>query len=199
MEVTYLKDIEVGDKLEIHCYKHNGHLHRQWDEAVLLEKNKDYMVFGNNRTTVVDSDGQVWNTKEPAILFFFNNRWFNIIGQLKDYGIYFYCNIATPFLIDENVIKYIDYDLDLRVFPNGSFKVLDRMEYKFHKRQMHYSNRLDFILRYELGNLIDLVRNKEFPFDKNTIESYYQKYLSLTKDNENYDGDKNLDNKESAI
>ncbi len=194
-----MKDIEVGDKLEIHCYKHNGHLHRQWDEAVLLEKNKDYMVFGNNRTTVVDSDGQVWNTKEPAILFFFNNRWFNIIGQLKDYGIYFYCNIATPFLIDENVIKYIDYDLDLRVFPNGSFKVLDRMEYKFHKRQMHYSNRLDFILRYELGNLIDLVRNKEFPFDKNTIESYYQKYLSLTKDNENYDGDKNLDNKESAI
>ena len=194
-----MKDIEVGDKLEIHCYKHNGHLHRQWDEAVLLEKNKDYMVFGNNRTTVVDSDGQVWNTKEPAILFFFNNRWFNIIGQLKDYGIYFYCNIATPFLIDENVIKYIDYDLDLRVFPTGSFKVLDRMEYKFHKRQMHYSNRLDFILRYELGNLIELVRNKDFPFDKNTIESYYQKYLSLTKDNENYDGDKNLDNKESAI
>ena len=194
-----MKDIEVGDKLEIHCYKHNGHLHRQWDEAVLLEKNKDYMVFGNNRTTVVDSDGQVWNTKEPAILFFFSNRWFNIIGQLKDYGIYFYCNIATPFLIDENVIKYIDYDLDLRVFPNGSFKVLDRMEYKFHKRQMHYSNRLDFILRYELGNLIELVRNKDFPFDKNTIESYYQKYLSLTKDNENYDGDKNLDNKESAI
>ena len=194
-----MKDIEVGDKLEIHCYKHNGHLHRQWDEAVLLEKNKDYMVFGNNRTTVVDSDGQVWNTKEPAILFFFNNRWFNIIGQLKDYGIYFYCNIATPFLIDENVIKYIDYDLDLRVFPNGSFKVLDRMEYKFHKRQMHYSNRLDFILRYELGNLIELVRNKDFPFDKNTIERYYQKYLSLTKDNENYDGDKNLDNEESAI
>ena len=199
VEVTYLKDIEVGDKLEIHCYKHNGHLHRQWDEAVLLEKNKDYMVFGKNRTTVVDSDGQVWNTKEPAILFFFNNRWFNIIGQLKDYGIYFYCNIATPFLIDENVIKYIDYDLDLRVFPNGSFKVLDRMEYKFHKKQMHYSNRLDFILRYELGNLIDLVRNKEFPFDKNTIESYYQKYLSLTKDNGNHDGNKNLDNEESAI
>ena len=194
-----MKDIEVGYKLEIHWYKHNGHLHRQWDEAVLLEKNKDYMVFGNNRTTVVDSDGQVWNTKEPAILFFFNNRWFNIIGQLKDYGIYFYCNIATPFLIDENVIKYIDYDLDLRVFPNGSFKVLDRMEYKFHKRQMHYSNRLDFILRYELGNLIELVRNKDFPFDKNTIERYYQKYLSLTKNNGNHDGDKNLDNKESAI
>lgn len=44
---------------------------------------------------------------------FFKDRWFNIIGQLKDYGIYFYCNIATPTLIDNKVIKYIDYDLDL--------------------------------------------------------------------------------------
>lgn len=179
-----MEDIKIGDCLEIHCYKHNGHLHRQWDEAVLLDIFDDYLVFGNNKTTVVDNDGKVWSTKEPAIMFFFKDRWFNIIGQLKDYGIYFYCNIATPYLIDENVIKYIDYDLDLRVFPNGSFKVLDRMEYKFHKKQMNYSNRLDFVLRYELGNLIDIVRKKEFPFSKEVIEDYYKKYMLLTSNND---------------
>ena len=176
--------IKIGDKLEIHCYKHNGKLHRQWDEAVLLDIYDDYIVFGNNRTTVIDSDGKVWKTKEPAIMFFFKDRWFNIIGQLKDYGIYFYCNIATPVLIDNKVIKYIDYDLDLRVFPNGSFKILDRMEYKYHKKQMHYSNRLDFILKYELGNLIDMVRRNEMPFDRKTINDYYEKYVYLTKNNE---------------
>ena len=63
-------NIKIGDKLEIHCYKHNGHLHRQWDEAILLDANDDYMVFGNNKTAVVDSDGKVWHTKEPAIMFF---------------------------------------------------------------------------------------------------------------------------------
>jgi uncharacterized protein len=176
--------IKIGDKLEIHCYKHNGKLHRQWDEAVVLDIYDDYIVFGNNRTTVIDSDGKVWKTKEPAIMFFFRDRWFNIIGQLKDYGIYFYCNIATPVLIDNKVIKYIDYDLDLRVFPNGSFKILDRMEYKYHKKQMHYSNRLDFILKYELGNLIDMVRRNEMPFDRKTINDYYDKYVYLTKNNE---------------
>ena len=176
--------IKIGDKLEIHCYKHNGKLHRQWGEAVVLDIYDDYIVFGNNRTTVIDSDGKVWKTKEPAIMFFFKDRWFNIIGQLKDYGIYFYCNIATPVLIDNKVIKYIDYDLDLRVFPNGSFKILDRMEYKYHKKQMHYSNRLDFILKYELGNLIDMVRRNEMPFDRKTINDYYEKYVYLTKNNE---------------
>lgn len=74
-------NIKVGDKLEIHCYKHNGKLHRQWDEAVVLDIKDDYIVFGNNKTTVVDSDGRVWNTKEPAILYFYKNRWFNIIWR----------------------------------------------------------------------------------------------------------------------
>ena len=85
-----------------------------------------------------------------------------------------------PYIIDEKVIKYIDYDLDLRVFPNGSFKILDRMEYKYHKKQMHYSNRLDFILKYELGNLIDMVRVRETPFNKEVINNYYEKYVELT-------------------
>ncbi len=176
-----IDDIKVGDILQIQCYKHDGSLHRKWDEAVVLDIFPDYMVFGNNRTTVVDADGKIWKTREPAVMFFFKDRWFNIIGQLKDYGIYFYCNIATPALIDNHTIKYIDYDLDLRVFPNGSFKILDRMEYKYHKKQMHYSNRLDFILKYELGNLIDMVRVKEMPFDKTSINKYYEKYLSLVE------------------
>ena len=32
-----MDNVKVGDKLEIHCYKHNGKLHRQWDEAIERE------------------------------------------------------------------------------------------------------------------------------------------------------------------
>ena len=49
---------------------------------------------------------------------------------------------------------------------------------------MHYSNRLDFILKYELGSLIEKVRVKSNPFNKNTIEKYYVKYLELLKKEE---------------
>lgn len=174
------KQIKVGDRLTIHCYKHNGKIHRSWDEATVLEITDDMLVCANNKTIVTESDGRSHKTNEPAVMFFYKRKWFNIIGQLKPFGLFYYCNIATPYLIDDGIIKYIDYDLDLRVFPNGSFKILDRFEYKYHKKQMHYSNRLDFILRYELGNLIDIVRKKEFPFNKETIEKYYEKYVELT-------------------
>ena len=96
-----MKKLCIGDKLQIQCYKHNGKIHRAWDEAVLLDIKKDYMVFGNNKTKVTESEGSVWKTKEPAIMYFFRNEWFNIIAQLKKDGIYYYCNIASPFIIEE--------------------------------------------------------------------------------------------------
>lgn len=174
-----MEKLEIGKRYEIHSYKHNQCIHRAWDEAVLLEIHDDYLIFGNERTKVTESDGRTWRTKEPAILYFFKNSWFNIIGQYKKNGIYYYCNIASPFIIEDNVIKYIDYDLDLRVFPDGSFKVLDRGEYKYHKQLMNYSDEIDYILKTELTNLINMVRNKELAFRPNTVESYYEKYSDI--------------------
>ena len=175
------KNIKIGDKLEIHCYKHNGKIHRTWDEAVVLDITDEYLVCGNCKTLVTESDGIKHKTKEPAILFFYKKRWFNVIGQLKKYGLFFYCNIATPFLIDEKIIKYIDYDLDLRVFPDGAFKVLDRNEYNYHKKIMHYPEEIDMILKRELTSLIDMKKKNIGPFNKDLIHFYHEKYEQLIK------------------
>ena len=178
-----MDELKIGKRYQIHSYKHDGKIHRTWDEAVLLEIHDDYLIFGNNRTKVIESDGRFWRTKEPAILYFYKDKWYNIIGQIKKDGIYYYCNIASPYIMSEETIKYIDYDLDLRVFPNGSFKVLDKGEYKYHKELMNYSDDLDIVLRDELTNLIDVARNKEVPFNEGTIEKYYEKYLELVEEN----------------
>lgn len=175
-----MKKICVGDKFQIHCYKHNGRIHRSWSEAILLEINKDYMVFGNNRTLVTtEMEGNTWKTKEPAIMYFFKNKWFNIIAQLKKGGISYYCNIASPFIIEENTIKYIDYDLDLRIFPSGDYKVLDRMEYKYHKRIMKYSDKLDQSINKGLEELISLYIRKTVYFSEKNNYEYYNLYKKI--------------------
>lgn len=171
----------IGDKLQIQCYKHNGKIHRSWDEAVLLDIKKDYLVFGNNKTKVTEAEGNVWKTKEPAIMYFFKNEWFNIIAQLKKDGIYYYCNIASPFIIEDNTIKYIDYDLDLRVFPNGEYKILDKMEYKYHKKIMDYSNDLDIVVNTAMEDLIHIYKDNAVMFDENKNIEYEQTYQNLKK------------------
>ncbi len=174
-----MNKIKIGDKLEIHCYKHNGKIHRTWDEAVVLDITEDYLVCGNNQTKVTENDGRTHRTKEPAIIFFYKNSWFNIIAQFKEFGLFYYCNIASPYLLDGKIIKYIDYDLDLRVFPDGGFRVLDKNEYKYHKRIMNYSEDLDLVINKELDKLIEMKNNDEGPFDFDIINSYYNKYIMM--------------------
>ena len=38
-------------------------------------------------------------------------------------------------LCDEEALKYIDYDLDIKVYPNGKYHLLDEDEYEQHMNQ----------------------------------------------------------------
>ena len=176
-----MEKLNKGDRLQIQCYKHDGKVHRCWDEAVLLDVKKDYMVFGNERTLVTEAQGNTWRTKEPAIMYFFKDRWYNIIVQLKKDGITYYCNIASPYIIEDNTIKYIDYDLDLRIFPNGCFKILDREEYKYHKKKMNYSDNLDVAIRSALSELITDYQNGALMFSSAVNLDYEKEYQRLRK------------------
>lgn len=175
----HLSRVKVGDKLQIQCYKHNQKIHRAWSEAVVLEIKKDYIVFGNNRTVVTEREGSTRKTKEPAIMYFYRDKWYNVICQLKKDGIYYYCNIASPFIIEENTIKYIDYDLDLRIFPNKEYKILDRMEYNYHKKLMNYSDDLCEVIEYALKDLIkEYKKGAPMFLDKLNLR-YYEIYKKI--------------------
>ena len=173
--------MKVGDKFKIHCYKHNGKINQASDEAVVLDVFDDGFVCANNRVMVTETNGEKYRTKELAIIFFYKDNWFNVIAQLKKCGLFYYCNIATPYIIDEDVIKYIDYDLDLRVFPDGGFKILDNNEYQFHKKKMHYPPEIDLIVNNELTKLIQMKKNNLGPFDRDKIIMYHEKYNQLKK------------------
>lgn len=179
-----MQKLKVGKSYKIHSYKHNGLIYKEWDHAVFLDylKKEDVYVFANESATVLEKDGRVWNTKEPAILFFFGKHWYNVIGQLKSKGITYYCNIASPVLIEEDTIKYIDYDLDIKVFKDGGFKLLDRKEYNYHKKKMQYSKELEKIILEELSDLITKIKNKSDCFSKETINNYYCTYMKIQSD-----------------
>lgn len=176
-----MKEIKVGDQLTIHCYKHNGKLHRIWEEALVLDINDEMLICGNNKVKITEADGRMHRTNEPAIIFLNKKRWFHTTGQLKSNGLFYKCDIASPYLIDDGIIKYIDYDLDLRVFPDGGFRILDKNEYNYHRKLMNYPDEIDMILKKELSDLIAIKKKNEGPFEKAIVNKYYEIYKSLKK------------------
>ena len=169
----------VGQNILIHCYKHDGSIHRCWDKGLVLEETPYHFIVVNNRTLVTESDGRKWYTREPAICYFPKRKWYNVICMIRKTGVHFYCNIASPTLYDGEALKYIDYDLDLRVFKDGTYKILDKSEYEYHKNKMNYPEEIDLIVKQELKNLIKLYELKRGPFDYKCVKKYYDKYMLL--------------------
>lgn len=178
-----MKKPNVGDIVQIHSYKHNGQIHRAWKVVTILERTDDYIIAGNNHTQVIESDGRSWFTREPAICYFTKNHWFNVIGMLRKPGIYFYCNLSSPYLFEEDTIKYVDYDLDVKVFPNYGYKILDRDEYENHRQKMRYPKTVENIIEEELETLLKMIQNNEGPFQPDFMKHYFQEYKKMLKRN----------------
>lgn len=161
-------------KYQLQSYKHDKSLHRIWNQITILEETETEIVVANYRTKVIEANGRVWYTREPSVIFFYKDHCYNVIAIIKPVGISFYCNLSSPVLYDQEAIKYVDYDLDIKVLPDFSFTVLDKNEFKKHQIEMQYPKRLCDILDHELSHLIKRIEERRSPFNHDLIHGYYQ-------------------------
>ncbi|WP_348735623.1 DUF402 domain-containing protein [Spiroplasma endosymbiont of Ammophila pubescens] len=174
-----MDSLQVGDSVLVHAYKHNGSVYRSWESAVVLLLEEEYIVLVNEDVTVTELNGRKWKTNEPAIWIFNRKNWSNIICMLKDTGINYYCNIASPFIMEQKTIKYIDYDLDIKVFADGSYKILDLKEFNRNRIAWKYSRDIVNTIWTEIDNLKHLIKNKLFIFKHSRVETLWKQYLVL--------------------
>lgn len=167
----------TGKTIEIQSYKHNGTLHRVWEETLILKGTSKEIIGGNDRILVHESDGRVWRTREPAICYFHWEKWFNVIGMIRSDGIHYYCNVGTPFVWDEEALKYIDYDLDIKVLPDMTYNLLDEEEYKEHSRIMNYPPMVDEKVWNGVRELQSWIYQGKGPFAPQFVEQWYERYL----------------------
>lgn len=170
---------EVGDWIKIVSFKHDGSFHRSWDKTCLLSENDDFLIFVNSHAEIKESDGRNWMAKDPAVSIFYKKKFFNIICMIRATGIYYYCNVASPYVFDEGVLKYIDYDLDISFSAKKPVKILDENEYQDNRKKLKYSDKLDVICRNALSQLYELVTNQQFPFIDEKIYRLYDEYCLL--------------------
>jgi len=69
--------------------------------------------------------------------------------------------------------------LDLRVFPDWGHKILDKNEYKYHKKIMNYSEDLDLVINKELEKLIQIKQKKDGPFNIRVVNEYLEKFEKI--------------------
>lgn len=169
----------------IKSFKHNGHIHRTWqqnwlvsDELLAAEHRAEAMtVLINRQTPIQESDGKIWISRVPAVSFFIPGQWFNVVALLEEGGVRYYCNVASPPYLQGDVLTYIDYDLDVIRTADGERFVVDQDEYELHKTAYHYPKMVNDKVKEGLDALLLRIDQGLAPFQDKQVILYYEEWL----------------------
>lgn len=105
----------------------------------------------------------------------------NVLCMFKEGGgICYYANIASPTIIDDGFLRYIDYDLDLKLYPDKVIKALDEQEFISNAKSYGYPDDLIDAIRHSFAKTRSLMEQKKFPFNDEDIISLHKRFLSET-------------------
>lgn len=164
--------LRKGTVFQIHSYKHDGTLHRQWLKNIILYETEHMIIGTNNETNVIEADKKEWTTEERALFYFPKHYWFNVVYIFREETPYFYCNISSPFTYRNNILTYVDYDLDVIVNNDFSYKLLDEDEYALNKRLMNYNDEIDREIRKNVVILKKWIEERKDPFNERFIHNW---------------------------
>ncbi|TDV24456.1 hypothetical protein BCF59_0427 [Mycoplasmopsis mustelae] len=184
------KKLQIGAMVNVQAYKHDGFLYRQWTNAKVIFHNKKHVVLALRGTRVLESRNSAkgWKYKDDAIWFLPKRSLYNTIVLLKKgVGSLYYTNIASYPIFEDNTIKFIDYDLDLKSYPNKDLQIVDKEEFKTNSNKFNYSHRLKEKIFNEITEVVNLYNNEAYFFNEEII-LYYLNIMLKDKliDEKNY-------------
>jgi len=151
----------------INSRKFDGKIHRSW-KAKLIEINNNLLRFvGEFEKEIKHEHLGVIRRGTVSYEFYWLDRGFNVFrfhepdGRLRN----FYCNVNLPPQLENNVLDYIDLDIDILVWKDFSFQILDLEEFEENAEKFSYSDNLKQTTDKNLKELIRLIEHRKFPFD----------------------------------
>jgi len=162
------KKLTDNNLVTINSRKFDGEIHRSW-KAQLLSYESSLIVFVGEFEEEINHDHLgVIRRGTLSREFYWTDCWYNIFrfhepdGGLRN----FYCNINLPPKFENNVLDYVDLDIDLIVWKDFSYQILDMGEFEQNANRFSYSDELRHKALNSLDELIFLVKNKSFPFNQ---------------------------------
>jgi protein associated with RNAse G/E len=167
--LVYSKAIKlpaVKNRIEVRVYKYDGLLHRTWP-AELLHQDGSLIVLDAKFPAEIIHDllGTIASGTH-SLEYYWLDRWYNVFrfaqpdGQLRNY----YCNVNVPATLADNVLSYVDLDLDILVEPDFSYRILDIEDFASNIEVYGYSEEVQANARQALSELVQLIETRSFPF-----------------------------------
>ncbi len=158
--------MERPDQLTVRVLKYDGTEYRRWS-ARLWRREGSLLVLDAEFEDDVQHDllGAI-ESGTRTIEYYWFDRWYNIFRFMKDDNAtrLYYCNINMPPSLKDNVLTYIDLDIDVLVQPDFSYQVLDLDEFESNAERYGYSEEVKSQAQAAVDELVSMIVTRQFPF-----------------------------------
>jgi protein associated with RNAse G/E len=100
-------------------------------------------------------------------LYSWRDRWYNVYVGYQPDGVLrgFYCNVGLPPVITDHTLSFVDLDIDVRIWPDNRFELLDLDEFREHAATFGWPPEVQ---RAACDAMLDILfrwRQRKTPFD----------------------------------
>jgi protein associated with RNAse G/E len=157
--------MQVDRNTPIKIHKLDAHGHEQWryDGIVLEQDDSGITLEAYFDREGVEFEGIQLQPGDRFVETFYFDRWYNVFaiydGKTQEFKVW-YCNITRPAWIEANHLYAEDLALDLIVYPDRTYQVVDQDEF-----EALGLSRLDRSkAQSALDELIELATTRQLPF-----------------------------------
>ncbi|OYD26548.1 cysteinyl-tRNA synthetase [Mycoplasma testudineum] len=172
--------------IDIQAYKYDGTLYRQWNKALVLNSDSKLITLFLYKSKVVSLSDRNYVVSEPQVMVFFPEKNYNAFFTLRPDGNFLYINIASSYLFEDNTMKYIDYDLDIKDYPDRDFEIVDTKEFQTNRIKLKYPDELSKMIIHSIEELTDQKQKRSGIFKpefiNSIVEDLVKRYLLIFKE-----------------
>ncbi len=137
--------------------------------ATLIDDDGERLLLRMPAGTVFEHHSRGWIRPSERLndFYFWRDRAYNIfVGYEADGSIRsFYCNVALPPVIHDTTITFVDLDIDVRIWPDGHYELLDLIEFRDHAILFGYPMEVRRAACMATLDILDRWRHRHSPFD----------------------------------
>jgi uncharacterized protein len=157
----------VKNEITVNALKYNGQIHRSWKANLIKQTDEMIELTGTFDNEVVHERLGVIKRLTVSYEYFPLNQWYNIFrfhepeGNLRNH----YCNVGLPPVFENGLLNFVDLDIDILVWKDFTFEILDFEEFQDNSLLMKYPKNVIEKCLQTVEELKILITNRQFPFD----------------------------------
>lgn len=157
------------ETVTINSRKFDGSIDKTWKANFVKQADSLLVFVGEFEKDVSHSHLGVIRRGTVSREFYWLDGWFNVFQFYEPDGSFrnFYCNLNVPPTFVNNVLDYVDLDVDVLIWKDFTIEILDLDEFAANSEKFNYPAEVRNKVGESLEKILELVENREFPFDLN--------------------------------